>query len=61
MQMLEVKATPTAPFELFPGRICILSAKHKAPEGGQPHSWVCFGQGMLKIGSFERIKAREMG
>lgn len=60
--MLEGKAPPTAPFKLFPGRICSLSAKHKAPEGGAGPQLGFFWAGDAKDWDVvSHIKAKEMG
>lgn len=64
MQLLEDETALTAPFHLFHTGFASSLTNTKHPREGQL-SWVCFGQGMLKIGTsrigMDHIKARVMG
>jgi len=62
MQMPEGKGTLTAPFKLFPGRICTLPAKLEAPAGRSVPQLGVFWPGETGDWDFfDQIEAREMG
>lgn len=60
--MPEARASFSAAFKLFPGRICIVSAQREAPEEGSAPRLGVFWVGDAKDwGTADRIKARERG